>query len=148
MDDVKVNFMKLNLSKDYIFLSDSPHCSYSSVQELVSRNHINYLYLQEIGKALLPPTVTSSSKALPAATESSPSSTLPIAESVPQVTDNAPSKAEAVVEPTPEINSVPKAEENEAESVPGIPRPLSPYPNVKLLIYTFLLISHPKFSDS
>lgn len=83
--------------------------------------------VKEIGKALLPPTVTSS-KALPAATVSSPSSSIPIAESVPRVTDNAPSKAEAVVEPTPDINSVPKAEV-EAESVPGIPRPLSPYPN-------------------
>lgn len=80
--------------------------------------------MQEIGKALLPPTITSS-KALPAATELSPSSTVPIAESVPQVTDNAPSKAD--------INSVPKAEV-EPESLPGIPRPLSPYPNVKLFI--------------
>lgn len=82
--------------------------------------------VKEIGKALLPSTV-SSSKALPAPTESSPSSTVPKAESVSQVSDT-PSKAEAVVEPVPEINSVTKVEV-EAESLPVAPRPLSPYPN-------------------
>ncbi|XP_027161691.1 rhodanese-like domain-containing protein 4, chloroplastic [Coffea eugenioides] len=81
-----------------------------------------------IGKALLPLPVTS--KALPAPTEANPGtigSTTERVESVPGVSD-APSKVEAVAEPTAEINSVPKAEV-ETDSLPGISRPLSPYPN-------------------
>ncbi|GFY90251.1 thylakoid rhodanese-like protein [Actinidia rufa] len=72
--------------------------------------------IQQIGKALLPAKVTS--KALPAPTEASPT-----------ITEDAVQKAEAVAVPTPQVNSVPKAE-LEADSLPGIPRPLSPYPSV------------------
>ncbi|PSS26287.1 Rhodanese-like domain-containing protein [Actinidia chinensis var. chinensis] len=71
--------------------------------------------IKQIGKALLPAKVTS--KALPAPTEASPT-----------ITEDAVQKAEAVAVPTPQVNSVPKAE-LEADSLPGIPRPLSPYPS-------------------
>ncbi|KAL1546356.1 hypothetical protein AAHA92_22962 [Salvia divinorum] len=71
--------------------------------------------IQEIGKALLPP-VISTSKALPAAAEVT---TPPPSPSIVQ-------EAESVA--TPEVNSVPKAEVEE-ESLPLPPRPLSPYPN-------------------
>lgn len=39
------------------------------------------------------------------------------------------SKVDAVTRPAPEINSVPKTEVK-AESLPGLPKPLSPYPIV------------------
>ncbi|XP_044504082.1 rhodanese-like domain-containing protein 4, chloroplastic [Mangifera indica] len=73
--------------------------------------------IKEIGKALLP-TLVMSSKALPAPAEASPD---------PAFVENPEQKAEAAVEPGPQINSVPKTEVI-AESLPGIPRPLSPYP--------------------
>lgn len=90
------------------------------------------LAIQQIGKALLPLPVTS--KALPAATEANigtTDSTLERAESVLEVND-APSKIEVVTEPTPEINLVSKPEVA-SDSFYGIPRPLSPYPNVSSL---------------
>lgn len=55
-----------------------------------------------------------------------------VVEPTPEV--NVPSKA-AVVEPTPELNSVPQAQV-QAESLPVVPRPLSPYPNVSSFIFT------------
>lgn len=79
--------------------------------------------IQQIGKALLP--FPDTSKALPAPTEANPGTT----SSTTEIVEEAPSKIEAVVEPTPEINSVPKAEV-QTDSLPGVPRPLSPYPNV------------------
>ncbi|KAK4415853.1 Rhodanese-like domain-containing protein 4, chloroplastic [Sesamum alatum] len=84
--------------------------------------------IQQIGKALLPAPVTS--KALPAPAEASPApadSPVEKSEPTPEV-NSIPAKAEAAPEPTPEVNSVPKAEVQE-ESLPGVPRPLSPYPN-------------------
>ncbi|KAL3517275.1 hypothetical protein ACH5RR_024177 [Cinchona calisaya] len=84
--------------------------------------------VKQIGKALLPLQVNG--KALPVPTEANlgtTDSTTKIVESVSEVND-APSKVEAVIEPTPEVNSVPKAE-LETDSLPGISRPLSPYPN-------------------
>ncbi|PKI40507.1 hypothetical protein CRG98_039143 [Punica granatum] len=80
--------------------------------------------IKQIGKALLPSTVTS--KALPAATGTS---------AEPVSTENTAQKAEATPEPKAEvppepavdINSVPKPEVK-AESFPGFSRPLSPYP--------------------
>ncbi|XP_052170615.1 rhodanese-like domain-containing protein 4, chloroplastic [Diospyros lotus] len=68
--------------------------------------------IKQIGTALLPPTVTS--KALPAPPEASPAAP-------------AVQKAEAMAEPPPQINSVPRTEVK-SESLPGISRPLSPYP--------------------
>ncbi|XP_042032552.1 uncharacterized protein LOC121779308 [Salvia splendens] len=86
--------------------------------------------IQDIGKALLPP-IISTSKSLPAAAEVTtppPSpSIVQEAESVPEA-NSTPLKVEAAPEPTPEVNSVPKAEVEE-ESLPLPPRPLSPYPN-------------------
>ncbi|KAI3449259.1 hypothetical protein Pfo_005924 [Paulownia fortunei] len=84
--------------------------------------------IQQIGSALLPSPVTS--KALPAPAEVTPApsdSAVQKSESVPEV-NSVPPKVEAAPEPTPEVNSVPKAEVQE-ESLPGLPRPLSPYPN-------------------
>lgn len=80
---------------------------------------------QQIGKALLPTPVTS--KALPAPTEISTESTVQKAEATTEP------KAEAPAEPAGEINSVPKPEVK-AESFPGFPRPLSPYPYVILCL--------------
>ncbi|KAI3444434.1 hypothetical protein Pfo_001099 [Paulownia fortunei] len=74
--------------------------------------------IQQIGKALLPSPVTS--KALPAPAEETPAPVIAV--------NSVPPKVEADPEPTPEVNSVPKAEVQE-ESLPGLPRPLSPYPN-------------------
>ncbi|KAL7002393.1 hypothetical protein U1Q18_003547 [Sarracenia purpurea var. burkii] len=70
--------------------------------------------IKQIGKALLPSPVTS--KALPAPVET-----------ISTVADNAVQKSEVAAEPAPQINSVPKAEVK-AESLPGISKPLSPYP--------------------
>ncbi|XP_061349844.1 rhodanese-like domain-containing protein 4, chloroplastic [Gastrolobium bilobum] len=82
--------------------------------------------IQEIGKALLP--ASTNNKALPVPTEKSPEldaadSTVQKAEATPDsVTE---SKVDAVA--APEINSVPTTE-NKAESLPVLPKPLSPYP--------------------
>lgn len=81
--------------------------------------------IKQIGKALLPLTVTS--KALPAPAEASPE---------PTTTDNAIQKAEAAPEPnvqtagqpSVEINSVPKTEVK-AESLLAFSKSLSPYPS-------------------
>lgn len=83
--------------------------------------YLSAMELQQIGKALLPTRGTS--KALPAPTETSDDST------VQKVEAGAEPKAEAPAEPALEINSVPKPEVK-AQSFPGIPRPLSPYPYV------------------
>uniref|UniRef100_A0A5B7A8F8 Rhodanese domain-containing protein n=2 Tax=Davidia involucrata TaxID=16924 RepID=A0A5B7A8F8_DAVIN len=77
--------------------------------------------IKQIGKALLPLPVTS--KALPAEA-STVDNTVQKAEAVPE--SNA-AKVEAASEPPPLVNSVPKSEVK-AESVPGLPRQLSPYP--------------------
>ncbi|XAR53974.1 hypothetical protein NMG60_11028939 [Bertholletia excelsa] len=70
--------------------------------------------IKEIGKALLPSPVNG--KALPAPAEASA-----------VATESPPPKAEAaVLKPAPQINAVPKTEVK-AESLPGMPRPLSPY---------------------
>ncbi|KAJ7962545.1 rhodanese-like domain-containing protein 4, chloroplastic [Quillaja saponaria] len=84
--------------------------------------------IKQIGRALLPPTATS--KALPAPAEKSPEpatadSTLQKAEATPDTA--AESKVGAAAAPAAEINSVPKTEVK-AESLPGSPKPLSPYP--------------------
>ncbi|PIN26518.1 hypothetical protein CDL12_00721 [Handroanthus impetiginosus] len=84
--------------------------------------------IQEIGKALLPPTVTS--KALPGPAEATPvpsDSAVLKSESTAEANSASPI-VEAAPEPTPEVNSVPKAEIQE-ESLPVVPRALSPYPN-------------------
>ncbi|XP_044492875.1 rhodanese-like domain-containing protein 4, chloroplastic isoform X1 [Mangifera indica] len=83
--------------------------------------------IKEIGRALLP-TPVSGSKALPAPAE---------ANSAPASVESNEQKAEAAVEPGPQINSVPKTEVK-AESLLGVPRPLSPYPSV---IPTYIQIS-------
>ncbi|KAK4758255.1 hypothetical protein SAY87_019556 [Trapa incisa] len=75
--------------------------------------------IKQIGKALLPTPVTS--KALPAPTEASTGSTVQKAEAISET------KVEAPAEPAGRIYSAPKPEV-EAESFPGFPRPLSPYP--------------------
>ncbi|CAI0469919.1 unnamed protein product [Linum tenue] len=74
--------------------------------------------IQQIGQALLPS--TGNSKSLPAPVESSPEAT--------------------AAEPPPVVNSAPKPEVK-AESVPGLSRPLSPYPSVILTLpfYSTLL---------
>ncbi|XP_021815252.1 rhodanese-like domain-containing protein 4, chloroplastic [Prunus avium] len=68
--------------------------------------------IKQIGTALLPVSVTS--KALPAPAEATPE---------PTAANDTVQKAEAA----PEINSVPKPEVK-AESLPGISKPLSPFP--------------------
>ncbi|KAK4483522.1 hypothetical protein RD792_010719 [Penstemon davidsonii] len=78
--------------------------------------------IQQIGRALLPLSV--STKALPAPTPAPADSAVQKSEPIPEV-NNVPLKVEA---PTAEGNSVPKAEVKE-EPLPGLPRPLSPYPN-------------------
>ncbi|KAK6137085.1 hypothetical protein DH2020_029171 [Rehmannia glutinosa] len=80
--------------------------------------------IQQIGKALLP--LPATSKALPAPAETTPvPSESAVLKSEPITeAESVPPKVEAV----PEVNSVPKAEVEE-ESLPGLPRPLSPYPN-------------------
>ncbi|KAL3829743.1 hypothetical protein ACJIZ3_018545 [Penstemon smallii] len=85
--------------------------------------------IQQIGRALLPLSV--STKALPAPTPAPADSAVQTSEPIPEA-NNVPLKVEAPPEPTPEVNSVPKAEVKE-ESLPGIPRPLSPYPNITSL---------------
>ncbi|KAL3615704.1 hypothetical protein CASFOL_041365 [Castilleja foliolosa] len=81
--------------------------------------------VQQIGKAFLP-TIITSSKALPSPVEEK--------EVNPAPTDSSVQKPEPVTEvkaapeSTPEVNSVPKAEVQN-ESLPGVSRPLSPYPN-------------------
>ncbi|XP_059312497.1 rhodanese-like domain-containing protein 4, chloroplastic [Lycium ferocissimum] len=84
--------------------------------------------IKQIGKALLPDSV--SSKVLPAPAEASPAaatSTVEKTESAPKE-DIAPPKVEATSEPTPEVNSVPNAEVK-VDALPESSRPLSPYPN-------------------
>ncbi|CAI9764129.1 unnamed protein product [Fraxinus pennsylvanica] len=84
--------------------------------------------IQQIGKAILP--LTASTKALPAPVEANPApadTSVQKSESIPEV-NNAPPKVESAPEPTTEVNSVPKIEVQE-KSLPGISRPLSPYPN-------------------
>lgn len=83
--------------------------------------------IKDIGKALLPPVVTS--KALPAAT------TAATEEAVVEPTfTNAspPAEVETPVEPPPQVNAVPKIEVKEEALPPPPPpkpsRPLSPYP--------------------
>ncbi|KAL0412180.1 UNVERIFIED_CONTAM: Rhodanese-like domain-containing protein 4, chloroplastic [Sesamum latifolium] len=100
--------------------------------------------IQQIGKALLPAPVTS--KALPAPAEASPApadSPVEKSEPTPEV-NSVPAKVEAAPEPTPEVNSVPKAEVQE-ESLPGLSRPLSPYPNVNSFVNHLLMLSYPPF---
>ncbi|KAA8516157.1 hypothetical protein F0562_019336 [Nyssa sinensis] len=83
--------------------------------------------IKQIGLALLLSPVTS--KALPAPAEASAAvtdNTVQKAEAVPELNAEPP-KVEATAEPPPQINSVPKTEVK-AESLPGLPRPLSPYP--------------------
>ncbi|CAL2241976.1 unnamed protein product [Prunus armeniaca] len=80
--------------------------------------------IKQIGTALLPVSVTT--KGLPAPAEATPE---------PTAANDTVQKAEAAVEPkveaaaeaAPEINSVPKPEVK-AESLPGISKPLSPFP--------------------
>ncbi|KAJ7951283.1 rhodanese-like domain-containing protein 4, chloroplastic [Quillaja saponaria] len=72
--------------------------------------------IKQIGKALLPSTATSN--ALPAPTEKNLEPA-----TIPETA--AQSKVEAA--PAPEIISVPKTDVK-AESLPGLPKPLSPYP--------------------
>ncbi|XP_009761641.1 rhodanese-like domain-containing protein 4, chloroplastic [Nicotiana tabacum] len=84
--------------------------------------------IKQIGKALLPETM--SSDALPAPAEASPAAstgTVEKTESVPQE-DIAPPKVEASSQPTPEVNSAANAEVK-ADALPKSSRPLSPYPN-------------------
>ncbi|OVA11447.1 hypothetical protein BVC80_9001g25 [Macleaya cordata] len=82
--------------------------------------------IKQIGLALLPSVV--SNKALPAPTEESPNTDVTTnvlkAEESPEL--NPEPKVEATAEPPVEINSVPKTEVK-AESLPRLPRPLSPY---------------------
>eukprot|EP00262_Sarcandra_glabra_P012328 TRINITY_DN314_c0_g1_i1.p1 TRINITY_DN314_c0_g1~~TRINITY_DN314_c0_g1_i1.p1 ORF type:complete len:449 (-),score=90.94 TRINITY_DN314_c0_g1_i1:481-1827(-) len=75
--------------------------------------------IKQIGMALLPVTVNEK-PLLPAPVEGSPET------SMPEPSSPEP-KSEATAEPPPEINSVPKPEVK-AETLPGLPRPLSPYP--------------------
>ncbi|KAF3616788.1 Rhodanese-like domain-containing protein 4, chloroplastic [Capsicum annuum] len=84
--------------------------------------------IKEIGKAVLPDSV--SSDAVPAPAEASPAtatSTVDKTESVAKE-ETAPPKVEATSSPTPEVNSVPNAEV-EGDALPKSSRPLSPYPN-------------------
>ncbi|KAK2650094.1 hypothetical protein Ddye_017583 [Dipteronia dyeriana] len=78
----------------------------------------------QIGKALLPLSVTG--KALLAPVEASPEPTS--TDSTVQKAEAAPESVPEAAESAPQINSVPKPEVK-AESLPGIPRPLSPYPS-------------------
>ncbi|KAF5744414.1 hypothetical protein HS088_TW08G01019 [Tripterygium wilfordii] len=68
--------------------------------------------IKQIGKALLPTPVIS--RSLPAPAEVTQEST-------------AEAKVKTAADPTPQINSVAKTEMEEG-SLPGLPRPLSPYP--------------------
>lgn len=84
--------------------------------------------IQQIGKAFLPSTVSSKGLPAPAEAISVPVDTdVQKSESFSEV-NSAPPEVKAAPEPTPEINSVPKVEVKE-ESLPGICRPISPYPN-------------------
>lgn len=75
----------------------------------------------------------SSSKVLPApaadVTTPPPPATATAAVTAEEKSEPVLKVEEAAPEPTPVVNSVPKAEVKE-ESVPVLPRPLSPYPNV------------------
>ncbi|KAK6142696.1 hypothetical protein DH2020_023044 [Rehmannia glutinosa] len=80
--------------------------------------------IKQIGKAFLPPIVTSKTLSAPADVTPPPSdNAVQKSESIPEV-NNVPPKVEAA----PEVNSVPKAEVQK-ESLPTLSRPLSPYPN-------------------
>ncbi|KAF8026973.1 hypothetical protein BT93_E0022 [Corymbia citriodora subsp. variegata] len=84
--------------------------------------------IKQIGRALLP--TTTSSKALPAPTETSsePASTNNTMQKIETPAAPIPEpKVEAAAGPPIEVNSVPK-EEVKAESLPGFVRALSPYP--------------------
>ncbi|KAK6141078.1 hypothetical protein DH2020_025190 [Rehmannia glutinosa] len=81
--------------------------------------------IKQIGKAFLPPIVTSKTLSAPADVTPPPSdSAVQKSESIPEV-NNVPPKVEAA----PKVNSVPKAEVQK-ESLSTLSRPLSPYPNV------------------
>lgn len=102
---------------------------------------------QEIGKALLPTPVIS--KALPAPAEASAVatvSTVQKAEAVPE-SDSAPPTVEAAAEFASEVNSVPQPEVK-AESLPGLSRPLSPFPYVRKLLSTLYKCSETMFGNS
>ncbi|XP_068328570.1 rhodanese-like domain-containing protein 4, chloroplastic [Pyrus communis] len=79
--------------------------------------------IKQIGTALLPVTV---SKALPAPAEPTPEPTA-ASDTVQKAEAVVEPKVEAAIEATPEPNSVPKPEVK-AESLPGISKPLSPFP--------------------
>lgn len=79
--------------------------------------------IKEIGKDLLP-TSTPNNKALPAPTEKS---TEPTTAEATLGTISESKVDAAVTRPAPGINSVPKTEVK-AESLLGLPKPLSPYP--------------------
>ncbi|KAF8379675.1 hypothetical protein HHK36_029119 [Tetracentron sinense] len=84
--------------------------------------------IKEIGKAFLPLPVDK--KALLAPAEGSPNTGVtdaPVQKSEAVDDLNAKPNEVAAVGPTPEINSVPKTEVK-TESLPGLSRPLSPYP--------------------
>lgn len=84
--------------------------------------------IKQIGKALLPDSV--SSNALPAPAEASPAAATGTVEKTESVAEEeiAPPKEEATSPPTQEVNSVPNAEVK-ADALPESSRPLSPYPN-------------------
>ncbi|GLT84744.1 hypothetical protein SLE2022_029590 [Rubroshorea leprosula] len=79
--------------------------------------------LKQIGKALLPSSVNGN--ALPAPAEANPEPAN-VQKAEPAQLTTEP-KVEAAAERSPQINSVAKTEAK-AESVPGFPKPLSPYP--------------------
>ncbi|MCD9641396.1 Rhodanese-like domain-containing protein 4, chloroplastic [Datura stramonium] len=84
--------------------------------------------IKQIGKALLPDSV--SSNALPAPAEASPAAATGTVEKTESVAEEkiAPPKVEATSLPTPEVNSV-RSTEVKADTLPESSRPLSPYPN-------------------
>ncbi|ONK81193.1 uncharacterized protein A4U43_C01F26320 [Asparagus officinalis] len=84
--------------------------------------------IKMIGKALLPAPISAKSLPAPAQEASeSPASASPVmkADSVPETKPEI--KEEAPAEPPPAINSIPKSEVSD-ESLPGVSRPLSPFP--------------------
>ncbi|PHT40899.1 Rhodanese-like domain-containing protein 4, chloroplastic [Capsicum baccatum] len=84
--------------------------------------------IKEIGKAVLPDSVSSDAVSAPAeASPAAATSTVEKTESVAKE-ETAPPKVEATSSPTPEVNSVPNAEV-EGDALPKSSRPLSPYPN-------------------
>ncbi|CAN4111475.1 unnamed protein product [Withania somnifera] len=84
--------------------------------------------IKQIGKAVLPDSVTSN--ALPAPAEASPAEATSIVERTDSVAkeDIALPKVEATSLPTPKVNSIPSTEVK-ADALPQSSRPLSPYPN-------------------